>query len=210
MINVKFSRIKIIYIISLCMIFPGFFCSKKGGTVFYDCPAFRDSLYDQWFPYVKSQVLRFRNSTGIENTINLERVDKTPDYKYYVEGGGSCAPKVTVRSAGTIGFATGFLLEYSKGPNISGLSINLKSILITAREIKDTGIVLYQNTTTRFNMTRYFSTYALNGKSYSNVQIITRDTAADKTLDIYKVLIAKGTGILGYEEYPSLELWLKQ
>jgi hypothetical protein len=46
--------------------------------------------------------------------------------------------------------------------------------------------------------------------TYTNVQVITRDTATDHTKNIYKILLAEKIGILAFEEYPSRELWIKQ
>jgi len=51
----------------------------------------------------------------------------------------------------------------------------------------------------------------IGGKSFSNVQLITKDTAAGyKNAGTYKIFLAKNVGIIAYENYPDLRLWIKQ
>jgi hypothetical protein len=210
MFKMKSFRRNLIIIPGLWMIIPCIFCGKHGGVEFYDCPAFQDSFYEQWFPYVKSQAIRFRTSNGVENTILVDRVDKTPDYKWYTPGGGSCNPKVTVRSSDLNSTSIPFLLEYSTADQANGLYIGLKGIVIYARNLKDTGINKLTGTIQRFDRFQFLSSFNINGKTYQNVQIISRDTVLDKADDIYKVIIAKQVGILAFEEYPSRVLWVKE
>jgi hypothetical protein len=184
-------------------------CFKSAGTTFYDCPAFSDPVYDDWFPYLRSQVIKYKNAAGLENTISIHQMEKSPDYKYY-DGGGSCLPNVRVESSQTNSSSIPFLLEYRKGVVYSSVNIVLKTVSFDADNIKDTGLMHLPGTTRRFNKTQFLSVYNLNGKNYSNVQIITRDTGVDKATDIYKIVIAKKIGILAFEEYPSLTQWVKQ
>lgn len=78
--------------------------------------------------------------------------------------------------------------------------------MIRAKNLTDTGVTVFP---IKFSNTQYFDNITLNGTSYSNVQMITRDTITDKGADIYKVFIAKKIGLLAYEEFPSLALWIK-
>jgi hypothetical protein len=92
-----------------------------------------------------------------------------------------------------------------------GLRINLDTTILWAAAVRDTGIVgLQQDDRAKFNNSRFYPTFALNGMTYTNVQVITRDTATDHTKNIYKILLAEKIGILAFEEYPSRELWIKQ
>lgn len=200
----------LIFILGLWMIIPGIFCTKSGGVEFHDCPAFQDNFYDQWFPYVPSQAIRFRTASGVENTILIDRVDKTPDYKYYTPGGGNCNPKVTVRSSDLNSTSIPFLLEYSTAAQANGLNISIKHTIIYAQNFKDTGINQLTGSNQRFNRFQFLSSFTINGKTYPNVQIISRDTMVDKASDIFKVIIAKQVGILSFEEYPTLLRWVKQ
>ena len=209
MLYMKFFTRIIFSIFELFILLQVVSCSKSGGTVFYDCPAFADPVYDQWFPYLQGQIIRFKNAGGLENSITIDRMDKTPDYKYY-DGGGSCAPKVTVRSSQGNSSSIPFQLEYGKGAIYNSMYIELKTIVVNANGIKDTGLVITPSAFNRFNRTEFFSTYTLNGINYTNVQVITRDTFADKAVDIYKIIIAKKMGILAFEEFPSLGLWTKE
>jgi hypothetical protein len=210
MFKMKSFRRNLIFILGLWMIIPGIFCGKHGGVEIYDCPAFQDSFYDQWFPYANSQAIRFRTSRGVETTMLIDRVDKTPDYKYYTPGGGSCNPKVTIRSSDVNSSSIHFMLEYSLADQANNLNISLKTIVIQGQNIKDTGINQLTGASLRFNRFQFLSSFIINGKTYPNVQIISRDTVQDKADDIYKLIIAKQVGILAFEEYPSLERWLKQ
>lgn len=209
MLIIKFFSRSILAIIGILIVFQHTSCFKSGGTTFYDCPAFADPLYDEWFPYLKGQIIRYKNAAGFENTITIEMMEKTPTYKYY-DGGGSCAPSVSVRTSLPTFSSIPFQIQYGKGTSFNNLYIGLKNIVINAGNIRDTGIVIQASSINRFNKSQFFPTYTLNGINYSNVQVISRDTISDKATDIYKVFIAKKIGILGYEEYPSLVLFSKQ
>lgn len=96
-------------------------------------------------------------------------------------------------------------------------SITLKTIIklygayIFSSTVNDAGFVLaptsFRNTLT---VSKFFNSYTLNGNNYSNVQVIARDTMANHVNDIYKIILAKNQGIIGFEEYPSLALWVKE
>jgi hypothetical protein len=109
-------------------------------------------------------------------------------------------------------FAGNTAIQFNLGyyPN-GGLRMMLDTTFLWAKAVKDTGIVeLQQDYRAKFNKSQFYPSFALNGTTYANVQVITRDTAIDQTKNIYKILLAEKIGILCFEEYPSRELWVKQ
>src|SRR5438105_11545742 len=51
------------------------FCSKK------KCPPFSNKYFDNWFPYHAGELIRFKNSTGSDNTITFQQIFKSQGYE---------------------------------------------------------------------------------------------------------------------------------
>jgi hypothetical protein len=188
-------------------------CKKKCPT--HTCVAFSDPYFDNWFPYSKGQEILFKNTTGTERKLTIGVVYKSEASTTTIPCGPDApiveylpCPMALIQSSSPTNATIGFNIEYFPS---GGLQFILDTSTLYATAIKDTGIVgLRQVSRATFNSSRFYPTYNLNGTTYSNVQVIMRDTATNHTKNIYKIILAERTGVLAYEEYPALDLWVKQ
>jgi hypothetical protein len=89
------------------------------------------------------------------------------------------------------------------------LSINLGSTNVLAEMISDADF--QQITYSGLPATKaQFSSITLGTRNYANVLAAYRDTTVNKQPGIYQIYFAKNVGLIGYAEYPSKKLWVKQ
>ena len=175
------------------------------------CPAFNDTSFSRWFPYNTDDKVIFQG-TSVSDTISLY-VAKSEAY----EATQGCSGA----SGGCIGgncqiYSNELSNSYNRKLQVSiyNYSSSLKNISFDfyqfncqATDITDTGLVL-QDTSSYSN---YYPSVNIGGKTFSNVQLITKDTAgSNKIAGPYKIFLAKNAGIVAYEIYPDLKLWVKQ
>ncbi len=122
----------------------------------------------------------------------------------------SCNIYAFIQSRKTDSSASFLYLIYdiSDGATDKHLSLSINNFLVDGSGINDSGIVI--NSLNYPVKSAYFNSLTLNGKNFSNVQLIEKDTTGFKTPGLYKIWLAKNTGAIGYEEYPSLTRWVKQ
>ena len=85
------------------------------------------------------------------------------------------------------------------------VDIGVKDLEVVASAITDTGFIFRAVGIQTF----FKPTVSLNGKTFSNVQLIQVDTST-KSSGVYRIYFEKNTGLAAYEEYPSHELWIRQ
>jgi len=198
------------FIFTLCLSFTAAFfdncttCSCKQVP----CGAFNDTSFSQWFPYNAGDQMIFQ-SNSISDTFSLY-VD--PSAAFEVSQGcfganGSCFASCHIYSNELYSSYDRKLQVSIYSPSPKNISLDLYQFNCQATDFADTGLVLMDST----SHSRYYPLMNIGGKSFSNVQLITKDTAAGyKNAGTYKIFLAKNVGIIAYENYPDLRLWIKQ
>jgi hypothetical protein len=170
------------------------------------CPAFRNVVFDAWFPYEQGQRLVFVNSRQEKDTIGIVHVERSeakeitsgffkPDCAIYADMYGGGAMNLNIRCD----------LKVGAKPT----SVGLAEFRFSGSSIGDTGIVQGPGADPLYKGA-YYSSINLNGRTYAAVQLLEKDTAHIPGEGLYRVYLSKESGIIAYEKYPSHELWVKQ
>ena len=183
-------------------------CSDKEVT----CPAYVETGASNWFPYSVNTRLIFYNNS-LADTININSVEISDAYEDRVSARNpdciatkiwtsaellsSGSPVLSIRS-------TQINNTYHPQDSREDIHIRIKNVSFTGKGISDTGLV-----ETNFK-SQFYSSLLLNGNTFMNIQVIEKDTSANKLPGVYKIWIAKHHGLLAYKEYPSNNLWIKQ
>jgi len=174
------------------------FCTKT------TCPDFSNAAYDSWFPYESNQALYFKTATGEPDTITIASTYRSDQHTTY-GGAANCNSWANISSyvTNTTPRLYIYMNQYSDG---NALSIQLNDFSITEARLSDDNI-----TVTAIGDSSFLrSSAVIAGKTFNNVVQLQKDTALIKTAGVYKVWIAKGAGLVGYENYPTLEQWAKE
>src|SRR5688500_12629800 len=167
------------------------FCSIRPRPI--DCPPFSDANYKAWFPYQQGQKLYFSSSLGKRDSVTMQ-VYQSPAYT----GSGSCETNARTWSGEPGTFGPKVDLQYYNYPGGNSLNITFLDW--------NTNATLQDNTITPVNSIGSTGTLVpsitINGKTFSNVVQLQRDTVTQKNAGPYKLWIAKGTGFVGYELFP--------
>ena len=176
------------------------------------CPAFEDADFQTWFAAYQSNQKSIFKYQSTYDTITTSVPHKNEAYETkqgcLFGNRGGCLLSFSV---GSDEIATNMRrklsISYMGGPGSSSISLSVMGFDCSAIDLNDQGLVLSPG--------RYTGSYAasltLNGTSFNNVQVITRDTTMDQlTGQPYKVYLSKGTGLIAYEIFPSRQLWVKQ
>ncbi len=192
------------YILQACSSNSGGTCSCKQVT----CPAYKNSNFDQWFPYIQSQQIVFADSanTLINDTIVISTVSASQSYEAQ-QGCGSntsgCASDKYIYSP-SLSFGYKSSSDWNGNVLDSNYSLIVHGFSITAKGLNGAGL----NLTTM--PSQFYSDINLNGQLYSNVQrIASTDTTTVKDA-VYQVYLQKGTGLLAFRYYPSQTLFVKK
>ena len=202
---------RLIYVAAL---FAGVYCiSCKCSSKTIDCPGYEGKVFENWINYSDSMVLTFRTSSGEQKTFNLRKSFTTEPYQATSSWEKSVTCNAEQRFESTerdsLMYAV-FGVSLREGDEFNGSAgfwINKTSAQFDLRS-KDSiqsARIDYYNAHLLFN-----NTILLDNKSFSNVVEATRDTLDKKKAGIYKIYLAKQQGVVGYVEYPSLKLWVKQ
>jgi hypothetical protein len=184
------------------------FCGKK------TCFAFNNAYYDSWFPYKQKQSIVFASGSELD-TLKITFVDRSKQEEISMGYGTSkCSPRASSSggfnqrdSITAYSFSSDCYLE-ENATNPRG-NLRLKGFAISWQSIADTGITLSAYSSDDC-YSRFQESFTINGASYSNVQVITPNENGKSSSGISNVYIAKNMGIIGFEEYPSGLLWIKQ
>ncbi len=176
------------------------FCSKK------NCPAFSDKNFDAWFPYQNGQVVYYKTTDGDVDSLYIYSVTKSP----VSSSGGygrACVVSASIQAENSDSLGANIFLNYSLGSGGSNyLLFNANQLFFTGTNITDSGIVLNSNNSVQ---STFSSSLILNSNIYPNVQVIMEDTTGVQP-GVFKIWLAKNTGLLAYQQYPSLKIFVKQ
>ena len=88
-------------------------------------------------------------------------------------------------------------------------NLNVKGLSLAWQNIADTGITLgvYSGGDA---YSSFQPSLTIGGNLYGNVQVITPNENSKTSSGITNLYIAKGQGVIAFEEYPSGLLWIKQ
>jgi hypothetical protein len=198
------------FIFTLCLFFTIFFfdscttCSCKKVP----CAAFNDTSFDQWFPYKSDDQMIFQNNS-VSDTFSLY-VDRSAAYETnqgcFGANGGCLAYCHMYSNELYSSYIRKMQFSiYNSSPK--NMSFDLYQFNCQASDITDTGLIVIDS----FSRSHYYPSMNVGGRTFSNVQLITRDTAAsNKISGPYKIFLAKKVGIIAYEIYPDMTLWIKQ
>lgn len=180
------------------------FCSKK------TCPAFESKPFNNWFPYAKGQTLLFISNKGNQDTLKIVTRYSSAAYMY----GGiysrprECRPDGRIVSQ-PLDNGLPFLLISAENVETLEVDLTIKQFRLLAVDLSDSGLVLTPESGLN-HTSAFLDRYVFEGRTYNNVQTITRDTSSVKNSGIYKIWLSKSNGIIGYEDYPTLERWARQ
>jgi len=199
------------FIFTVCLFFTIFFfdscttCSCKKVP----CAAFIDTSFDQWFPYSTGAKMIFQNNS-LSDTVSLYvyRSETYETSQGCFGANGGCLAYCHMYSDEL------YSSSYNRKMQVSIYNTSPKSMALDfyqfncrASDITDTGLAVMDS----FSRSNYYSSMDIGGRTFSNVQLITRDTSAsNKISGPYKIFLAKKVGIIAYEIYPDLKLWTRQ
>jgi hypothetical protein len=173
------------------------FCSKT------TCPAFADAAFDSWFPYQVNQALFFTSATTEKDTITISSTYRSPEHKEYGRA-INCNAWTSVSSFVTA-TTPRFYITYNISPEGNSLSVQLNDFRVSEATLSEEQITVTDNSA----ISSMLSGVVIAGKTFGSVMQLQRDTTAIKSAGIYKMWFSKGIGLVGYEQYPTLEQWAK-
>lgn len=190
-------------------------CTSKKVT----CPAFKDSAFFKWFPYKENQHLVYKDlKTGDTLGFAIASVYKTPqtDVNTGGYGGGSryCVAEASISAVSNNNTNSSLSINYQTPNDLNGnntfkgLYIYLNSNQWYAGAILDTTIEKQEGTVN--TVETIHNVIFENGITYPQLLTFTQDTTGTKEDKPYKLYIAKNTGIVGFEMYPSKQKWILQ
>ena len=192
-----------------CLLLSCGSCSKKA-----DCPGYKDTMLDNLFPYTNNQRLLFKNNVAETVFFTLRNTETTQPYEATSGGVFSPGPvcearKVFESDERDSGGQKLFSLMLSGNSYQHSADLRLKQNNLSFFAYTDTafaGIAINNVNTTL----KRFPTAQIGTRNFIDVTIATRDTSSLKTTGIFEIYYAKGEGLVGYAEYPSLKTWVKQ
>lgn len=192
-------------------------CSTKK----INCPGFEDPYFDLWFPYAQNEMLRFKGPDAAD-TLNfrIEDIYESTPYET-TQGGYGGGSAFCIASKDFIGrgsanineiVAVRYAIDKSNsagGENSARLSVTVAGSSWVLQKINNNSLSAYQNN--EFNVVdSSYNVNFSNGINYPVLATITNDTIVNKTSRYYRLFIAKGFGIIGFDEYPSNKRWVVQ
>lgn len=197
----------LIFTISIFLLSANSFCSKTTP-----CPGY-DGAVNRWFPYADKEILVFKSTGNLYDTLYLSMPDSTMNFN-------------TSRSC-TV--AKSFIATNKNPSNYPDFSITLTSLDVNnsnstmnyaAIYFTDQIFTLYDLNTEGFGsftapngsnaLPRTMLNYSLNGIIYPVAQSITTDSTSIKKSGVYKITYAKNNGIIAFESNPGGVIWIKQ
>lgn len=205
--NLFFLFLLIPFIFQACGV-----CTRKTVT----CPSYDSTYRKQWFPYTKGQKLIFKNATT--NTLDTFAVtdckvideDESTSYGGYSSKGGLCASEFYIR----------FLSQQDTTP-LAYYVRHSNYTYMPSKSSSEFGEIRFNFGTFSYKMTEkdslsatngsYLSSFTLeNGITYTGLQSLVTTSKNNTGTYIGKLYIAKGQGLVGFIEYPSLQQWAIQ
>ncbi|HMO63052.1 MAG TPA: hypothetical protein PKC39_08890 [Ferruginibacter sp.] len=202
------------------------------GFVFYGCTtcsvkqvpceAFDEPAFSTWFPYTDKSMLLFKN-TSTADTFSYIISGVGVSDAYTASRGGynnrtqGCTSSAYIYALSNPATNTSFSVDYDvlkifdNGPVTKSLFISLLNSYWYAGAITETTIEpVANNWTDSITITKVQQLEFDNGHIYPAVVILSKDTLVNKNSKVHKLFIAKNSGIIGFEMYPSKERWVIQ
>jgi hypothetical protein len=178
------------------------------------CPAFSDNNFSQWFPYSNGDTVIFQSSSEFD-TIRFSGIEKSSSYdasRGCYNGSSGCTANCHIVSNEIFGsynrkfqVSISIITPFGSTNPTRLVSFNLYGFSSQANNIADTGLVASSFPS------KYFTTLNIGNKIYDNVQVIQQDTAGTTNYaGPYKIYLEKNQGMIAYENYPDLKLWIKR
>jgi hypothetical protein len=201
-------------------------CSIGGCTVCstkqIPCGPFEDTVFFKWFSYQPGSAGQFKN-TVTNDTLGFVAVyfDTSKAYEITVGGYGrsserSCDASANISAVFYNSSARYFDIHYNAfyyandSDKKNSLGIYFGTNYWYAGAITEETIAAdsFNNKTA---VTHYENILFENGITYNRLITLTTDTVFKKENDmVYKLFVAKGHGIVGFETYPSKQKWVIQ
>jgi hypothetical protein len=192
-------------------------CSIKKIT----CDAFDEPDFDKWFPYQQGSNIILKNTVTTDTfSYTIDQVNISGTYEIR-RGGISTAPPQNCLSSAY--FAS---TNYNNNPfgvlritytvnndnSIKSLNLDFNNGTWETGEVFDSSIASCNSCQTEFltKITKQQNLVFDNGVTYSNVIVLTSDTAINKFERAYKLFVAKNIGVIGCEMFPSKQKWVIQ
>ena len=202
-------------ILNIAVIAPVFYCitiiqscNSVCSCKQVPCPGYRNTNFDQWFPYDSSQQITFIDSIGkLSETITIFQISTNDPY----DAKQGCATANIGCSSNKYIYASNVSFTYASTADWSGSLLD-SSYAITVHEFsmnaKSLGNAGFGNLS---QPSEFYNTISLNGKNFQNVQAIwMADSANIQQESVYKIFIQKNTGLLAYQYYPSKTILVKK
>lgn len=206
------------FIVTLLVQYSCTTCSVKKVP----CGAFDEPAFFKWFPYRDKDVLSFKNTTTADTfSYVMYRLDSSEAYEAsrggYNNTTRGCVSSASVSTWGNAGNQTYFSADYSilktfdNGPVEKNLYLTFYGSQWYAGEVQENTIqptygLQPELTTISTTPNLLFD----NGITYPYVVTLQKDTVYNKADKVYKLFIAKNSGIIGFEMYPSNQRWIIQ
>jgi hypothetical protein len=170
-----------------------------------ECPANDATLLKTWFPYAQGDKKYFSSSLGQQDTLLITSF--TNSEAYTSKGGQGCNHAATVTGTGSKNYNNQepFFYLYDGADDGHGYAeIRVRGFHSSSGPVSDTG---FRDPNC---LLRSHSNYTLGSRQYTRVQELYLDTLVDKTSPVYRVYVAKGYGLVGYDTYPDRTTWRLQ
>lgn len=205
--NLFFLFITLPFIFQACGV-----CTSKTVT----CPPYDSTYRKQWFPYTEGQQLVYKNAiTNILDTFiiadcKVRDEDTKTTYGGYASKGGLCSSEFYIR----------FISLRDSTPLAYYISHTNNTTMPSATKY-EYGEIRFKYGSFNYTMTEkdsltttsgsYLQSFSLeNGITYTGLQSLVSTSKNNTGTYIGKLYIAKGQGLVGFVEYPSLQQWAIQ
>lgn len=181
------------------------------------CPGFSDPEFTSWFSYTISQQIIFK-SDSLTDTITIASLNKSDSYdaeKGCYNGDNGCTMHYHIYSGETQSdfapkFSVNFVAQTPFESSVATKQISLRfyNFSFIASGINNQGLLIDPG----IYSSQYDASLNIRGNIYNNVQTIMKDTSGsnNKTAGPYKIYLTQNLGMIGYEDYPGLQTWIKQ
>jgi len=201
----------------LVLFMPGLFiscgiCDCKKTT----CPAFSDPVFEGWFPYKTGDSLVFKTADNKETKFYIEvtRSGENEVNRGCFGGAQGCNSYCNVSGAEEAGGTAGKLnLSYNiinpfSGSVVKNTSFRFYTMYYYGEALSDTGMT--KNNNLPEYQTSFHNSLSLDGRVFTQVQELVRDTLKNKEPGAFAVYFSKNNGVIGFRTFPLSGLWVKQ
>lgn len=190
-------------------------CLLAGCYKHTECPAYSDTLLDNWFPYTDGAMYYFSSSAGQTDTMKIAPVYKSEGHVARWRAGRGethCGIEANVQSYAGYdypGWVHLFVVHQVSEPQTGETAIVYFKFKDVSAKLKAT-TELQTEIGGDYKVTA-LQNIPLNGITYNDVRLlepVTNQVSVNTKID--KVFIARGKGVIGYRTYPAgEEYWVK-